>query len=69
LDRQLDFTSDPVRYKDQVDYVKTIQNDFEMNFVVILDPTILANESALNIGLCKPDAKNCYKAPISPNSA
>ena len=69
MERQLDFTVDPIRYKGLVDYVKTIQNDYEMNFVVILDPPISANESALDIGVPKPEAEHCYEVPTSPYSA
>ena len=50
MERQLDFIVDPIRYDGLSEYVKTIQNEYEMKFVVILDPPISANESVNDIG-------------------
>uniref|UniRef100_H2ZBD9 alpha-glucosidase n=1 Tax=Ciona savignyi TaxID=51511 RepID=H2ZBD9_CIOSA len=45
MDRQLDFTIDPVNYAGLSDYVDKLRDDYKMRYVVILDPAISANES------------------------
>ncbi|XP_076803980.1 sucrase-isomaltase, intestinal-like [Clavelina lepadiformis] len=46
MERQLDFTIDPVNYAGLSDYVNTLRNDYNMRYVMILDPAISANETA-----------------------
>ncbi|XP_078486588.1 sucrase-isomaltase, intestinal [Ciona intestinalis] len=45
MDRQLDFTIDPINYPNLPTFVNTMREDYKMRYVVILDPAISANET------------------------
>ena len=45
MDRQLDFTIDPISYPGLPDFTRKLQNEYNMRFVIILDPAISVNES------------------------
>ena len=45
MDRQLDFTIDPISYPDLPEFTRKLQNEYNMRFVIILDPAISVNES------------------------
>ena len=65
MERQLDFTVDPIRYNGLVEYVTDkIKDEYQMKFIIILDPTISANESASTVtGDIPEGALHCYLEP------
>ena len=48
MDRQLDFTIDPISYPDLPAFVDKVRDEYQMRFVFILDPAISVNESRSN---------------------
>ena len=44
MERQLDFTIDEINFSGLADYVTKIRTEYDMRFIIILDPAISADE-------------------------